>query len=451
MLRRFFRPPARHAADGPPLDAYLPVSGNHGYRVEHYDLVLDYAVDSNELAATATLTVRATDAIDVLILDCATHLDVTDVTVDGRAAGVVQREPHKLAITPTKALKPGKKVGIVVDYEGCPRPVRGPWGQIGWDETSAGVSCANQPNGAPSWFPCNDHPSNKAPYRITLTADADYHVQAGGLLTSATTVDGQTRWVYEQPAPTPTYLMSIQIGEYRVQELTRVPVPVDAVLPAQGPDAAERGFGRQVEILDAFIEMFGPYPFGSYTVVVVDEDFDIPVEAMAMSVFGANLCDQSERSERLMAHELAHQWFGNSITLAQWRHIWLHEGFACYAEWLWTERSRGRTRREWADYYYAKLAATEVETTLADPGVKHMFDDWVYKRGALTVYALHLELGDEKFFELLRQWLRDYRHSSVTTDDFTALAQTYSADSLQPLWTDWLYTAALPPLPRVRD
>ena len=92
-----------------------------------------------------------------------------------------------------------------------------------------------------------------------------------------------------------------------------------------------------------FEGLFGPYPFDAYTVVVTDDDLEIPLEAQGLSVFGANHMDGRRGSERLVAHELAHQWFGNSLTVGLWRDIWLHEGFACYAEWLWSEASGGRT------------------------------------------------------------------------------------------------------------
>ncbi|SKU57072.1 peptidase M1, membrane alanine aminopeptidase [Mycobacteroides abscessus subsp. abscessus] len=224
---------------------------------------------------------------------------------------------------------------------------------------------------------------------------------------------------------------------------------MNAALPSRLRDRFEHDFGRQPQMMKLFIKQFGPYPFAAgYTVVVTDDDLDIPLEAQGISVFGANHCDGSRHSERLVAHELAHQWFGNSVTARRWRDIWLHEGFACYAEWLWSEESGGPTADARARHYHQKLKDLPQDLILADPGPQLMFDDRVYKRGALTLHALRLCLGDTKFFALLQDWTTRYRHSTVITDDFTGLAAGYSDESLRPLWTAWLYEKQLPPLDR---
>ena len=149
----------------------------------------------------------------------------------------------------------------------------------------------------------------------------------------------------------------------------------------------------------------GPYPFAAYTVVVTDDELEIPLEAQGLSIFGANHLDGRLGRERLVAHELAHQWFGNSLTLGRWRDIWLHEGFACYAEWLWSEESRRAVGRR-----HARRGTTRgsrplpQDLVLGDPGPELMFDDRVYKRGALTLHALRLTVGDDAFFDALRAW-----------------------------------------------
>lgn len=295
--------------------------------------------------------------------------------------------------------------------------------------------------------PCDDHPLAKATYRIAITTDSPYYALANGVLESKRVRAAQTTWVYQQVEPMSTYLASIQVGPYKKVSLATKPIPVDAVLPPRLTRNLDIDFGRQVEMVEAFVEMFGPYPFPRYTVVIADDPLEIPIEAQSFSTFGANHCDGTSRSERLVAHELAHQWFGNSVTLARWRDIWLHEGFACYAEWLWSQRSGGRSADEWARHYYAKLAASPVRVTLADPGPRKMFDDWVYKRGAITLHALRLTIGDGNFFALLHRWTDKYRYGSVTTEDFIALAANFSPAPLQDLWQRWLFTPELPATP----
>ena len=246
---------------------------------------------------------------------------------------------------------------------------------------------AGQPDGAPSWFPCNDLPADKASYRIAVTTESPYTVVANGRLVERRVGASRTTWVYEQPEPMATYLATVQIGRYD-QRSHRAVVPLHTVGPPRLRRAVTHDLGRQPQMLVAFQDMFGPYPFAGYTVVVTDDDLEIPLEAQGLSVFGANHMDGRRGSERLVAHELAHQWFGNSLTVGRWQDIWLHEGFACYAEWLWSERADGRPADDFARAAWERLAALPQDLLLADPGPDLMFDDRLYKRGALTLHAL---------------------------------------------------------------
>ena len=187
------------------------------------------------------------------------------------------------------------------------------WGDVGFEELTNGALVAGQPNGAASWFPCDDHPSAKASFRIQVSADSPYRVVANGKLASRRARAAQTVWTYEQPEPTSTYLVTLQIGMYEVTRLTKTPVPMRAALPERLRRNFDHDFARQPEMMELFVELFGPYPLANgYTVVVTDDDLEIPLEAQGISIFGANHCDGTRASERLIAHELAHQWFGNS-------------------------------------------------------------------------------------------------------------------------------------------
>ncbi|HWC78760.1 MAG TPA: M1 family metallopeptidase [Pseudonocardiaceae bacterium] len=425
------------------IDPYLPRQGNEGYRVTHYALDLDYKIASNRLAGRATLTAAAGGPLPRFSLDLA-GMRVAKVNVNGRRARFAQRQ-RKLHVTPEKPLVAGAEFTVEVRYSGNPKPVGGPFGEVGWEELTEGVIVASQPDGAPSWFPCNDHPSDKAGYDLVVTTDSPYRVVANGALTDRRVRAGRTTWYYHQPEPMATYLATVQIGRYEMLQLGRDPVWQLAAVPERLRLSAGHDLARQPRMMALFTDWFGPYPFAGYTVVVTDDELEIPVEAQGLSVFGANHMDGRRGSERLVAHELAHQWFGNSLTVAEWRHIWLNEGFACYAEWLWSAESGGASADGHATTAWRRLAALPQDLVIGDPGAPSMFDDRLYKRGALTLHALRTTLGDTRFFALLRDWTERNRHATVTTEAFVALAEQYAGRSLAEFFTAWLGRPQLPP------
>ncbi|WP_139347891.1 M1 family metallopeptidase [Nocardia donostiensis] len=435
-----------------PIDEYLPQNGNRGYRVSRYELELGYRVSSNRLTGRASITAVTTAEQPRFAFDIAQSMSVSKVLVNGAKPAKYTHQHGKLVITARQRIPAGGALAVVVQYAGRPEPVRGQWGEVGWEELTEGSLVAGQPNGAASWFPCDDHPSSKASYRIAITTDTPYYALANGTLVAKRTKASQTTWVYEQPEPMASYLATIQIGPYRRYDLVGADssVPMRAVLPPRLRAAFDHDFGRQPQMMRVFSDLFGPYPFPSYTVVVTDDELEIPIEAQGMSIFGANHCDGRRGAERLVAHELAHQWFGNSLTIRQWRDIWLHEGFACYAEWIWSEAGGGPTADQLARTALQNLSREPQDIIVGDPGPQRMFDDRVYKRGALTLHALRLELGDTAFFELLREWTHRYRHASVSTEEFTDLAGHYSSSPLRTLWDRWLLAEPLPPLPPAR-
>ena len=431
----------------PVIDPYLPEAGNFGYRVSRYELELEYKVAINRLSGSAGITAVTLAELKTFSLDLSAALAVAKVTVNGKRPAQFRAAAGKLHITLSDRLPAGAAMTIAIRYSGTPRPIRSLWGEVGFEELTEGALVAGQPNGASSWFPCDDHPAAKASFRVQITTESPYFALANGKLLSRRPRAGMTTWVYEQPEPTSTYLMTLQIGMYDRHRMAKNGVEMFAVLPSRLRDDFDHDFGRQPQMMKLFTKLFGPYPLANgYTVVVTDDDLEIPLEAQGLSIFGANHCDGTGSAERLIAHELAHQWFGNSVTAQRWRHIWLHEGFACYAEWLWSEHCGERSAQEWAQHYHHRLRHSPQDLVLADPGPRDMFDDRVYKRGALTLHTLRSRIGDTNFFALLKDWTTRYRHSSAVTDDFVGLASQYSDESLRSLWAAWLYAPEVPPL-----
>ena len=421
-------------------DPYVPGHGNRRYGVRSYALDLDYKIATNHLSARAVLEVEAAEDLDQVALDLY-GLTVSKVRVDGRAPARFIHRDRKLRINLAGRVKRGSRLRVEIEYAGKPRPVPSGFGPVGWEELTDGVLVAAQPCGAPSWFPCNDRPDDKASYTFAVTVAEGYRVIANGELQGRDKRAGRTTWRYAQPEPMASYLAVLHIGRYvgtRVGE-------VELVHPRGMVVGIGTAFERQAEMLDAFATMFGPYPFENYRAVITADDLEIPLEAQTLSTFGANHVRSDWENERLVAHELAHQWFGNSLTAASWADIWLHEGFACYSEWLWSEVSGGRSAADWAAEHHIKLAALRQDLLLGDPGRDLMFDDRVYKRGALTVHAVRVELGDS-FFDMLRDWTTAHRWSVVTTEAFVTHVQRYTDADVNALIDTWVYATPLPPI-----
>jgi aminopeptidase len=427
----------------PPLDPYVPERGNPGYDVTGYELDLTYAVRSNLLQGQARITASATEDLPKLSLDLV-GLRVGKVAVDGRPARWSERH-GKLHVTPATQLPAGTAFAVDVRYSGNPGPTPSRWGLVGWEELTDGVLVAAQPTGAPTWFPCNDAAAQKAPFRVAVTTASGYHVVGNGELVSGKVRGSQTTWVYEQTEPTSPYLATLHLGRYEVREQADSPVAIRLVAPPALDTVVDRAFARQPEMMRVFVDRFGPYPFDAgYTVVVSADPLELPLEAQGQAIFGPNHLDG--RHERLIAHELSHQWWGNSLTAARWQDIWLHEGFACFSEWVWSEGSGGPSIAEQARTHHARLQGQPQDLVLGDPGPADMFDDRVYKRGALVLEALRVELGDLAFFGMLRRWASTHQHGVVTTEDFIAVAERAAGHSLTDLFGAWLWTGALPPL-----
>jgi aminopeptidase N len=438
---------AHHAGD-----PYLPQSGNGGYEVQSYDLDLRYRVATNRLDATAVIVARSTQELTSFSLDLV-RLRAGKVRFDQEKRTRFTQTPTKLVVTPAHPIPDGAEFTVAIEYAGSPAPRRSHWGLVGWEELTDGVIVASQPSGAPTWFPCNDHPSDKARYRIRVSAEEPYTVVATGRLIEHRFSSGRGTWTYECDVPTATYLATVQIGRYLRRRLELGSTPVEFVFPGELEARVQADFSPLARMLDAFSEAFGPYPFPDYTVIVTDDELEIPLEAQGAAIFGENHVDGEGGSERLIAHELAHQWFGNSVGLAAWKHIWLNEGFACYAEWLWSERAGRATADSLARRYHAGLAELPQDILVGDPGPALMFDDRLYKRGALTLHALRLTVGDAAFFELLAAWTERHRHGTVTTADFRSLAASVTGagpEVLDELFDAWLDAEPLPALPAVR-
>lgn len=213
------------------IDPYLPQNGNFGYRVSRYELDLEYKVAINRLSGTATITAVTLTELQEFTLDLSDALSVSKVLVNGKRVARFASRNGKLRIGLTSKLATGVAFSVLVRYSGAPRPLQTLWGEVGFEELTEGALVAGQPNGAASWFPCNDHPSAKAAFRIQISTESSYRAIANGKLVGQRVRASQTVWTYEQPEPTSTYLITLQVGVYVMARMSRSPVPIRAALP----------------------------------------------------------------------------------------------------------------------------------------------------------------------------------------------------------------------------
>ncbi|AKK04081.1 M1 family metallopeptidase [Corynebacterium epidermidicanis] len=435
-------------------DSYTDIDFNLGFHVSHYTLDLDYRVLPNRLDAVAKLRIESYEPLDHMTLDLVDNLRVSKVQVESAPVGLARYKHSggKLRLTFSETLPADNAFELVIRYAGNPRPLRSKWGHIGWEELSSGSLVASQPCGAPSWFPCDDTPDEKATYDFHVTVDNPFTAVCNGTLVGEQRRGSHTTFSWHMERPMATYLATVMVGEYERVVLSKAPVPIIGYVPRSLVADFQRTFARQADMLALYVELFGEYPFPSYTVVVTEDNLEIPLEAAGLSIFGANHA-REDRWERLIAHELSHQWFGNSMGLAQWNDIWLNEGFACYAEWLWFEHSTNTPAADAAAHHYRVLAGKPQDLLLSDPGPRDMFDDRVYKRGALMVHGLRTLLGDVAFFAMLRRYVETGRHSVVEPHDLRNEALRACADNdlgaanLDALWQSWLNRLPLPEFP----
>lgn len=436
--RHEFRPGAPGVGD-----PYFPLEGNGGYDARHYTLDLSYDPETNHLAGTVHMAAKATQNLSRFDLDLK-GLHVRSVSVNRHEASF-RRDGQELVITPREGLRSHKPFEVSVRYEGKPQASSGPivfGGEYGWITTDDGVIVACEPNAASTWFPSNDHPTDKAAFTFRVTVPKDREVVANGSLRSRSTSGDQATYVWDETRPMATYLATMDVGNWDFQSgrTDRGVKEVVAIDPSQA-DNAKDVFATTGKIVDYWSEVFGRYPF-KVTGAIVDTTDRVgwSLETQTRPVYS------NPPSAGGMAHELAHQWYGDSVSPRSWDNIWLNEGFASFGAWLWEEHSGGRSAAEsFRRAYDARPADSPFwDIVVADPGRNDMFSGPIYTRGAMTLEALRMKIGDKAFFTTMRAWARSHRYGTGTTPEFISLAEKISRRDLGPFFNEWLYQKGKP-------
>ncbi|MER5432536.1 M1 family metallopeptidase [Streptomyces sp. NPDC002588] len=425
-------------------DPYFPLAGNGGYHVSHYGLTLGYDPSSRHLTGKAVLAARATQRLTRFDLDF-TGLKITGLTVDHRKASY-KRDGQELVVTPARPLRKGQSFRITVTYNGKPGPVTDPDGSLdGWIPTDDGAFVAGEPQGAMTWFPANNHPLDKSSYDFTITVPKDRTAVANGLLLGQSTRNGKTTFRWRQKAPMAAYLATATVGRFKVKQYTtRDGLKVyDAVDPREATAAAPV-LKKLPSVLEWESKLFGPYPYRAAGSIVDHA----PNVGYALETQSRPLYDRAPDLSTLV-HENAHQWFGDSVSLTSWKDIWLNEGFATYAEWLYSEQHGGDSAQKTFDALYARPASDALwEFPPGNPGSgANIFGTPVYARGAMTLQVLRNAVGDKDFFRILLAWAKKHRHGHGTTAQFERLAERESGKNLDQLFMTWLYAQGKPSHP----
>jgi aminopeptidase N len=433
-------------------DAYFPHEGNGGYDALHYDLRLAYSPRTNRLSGVARVRARALVALERFNLDLK-GLRVRGVRVDGRPAAF-HRAGTELRVTPGASLAAGQVFTVAVRYRGVPRTIVGSpiaFGEpYGFLHTPDGQFVAAEPNGAYTWFPSNDHPSDKATFTFRITVPRGVRVVANGRRRSTSTHGRRRTFVWSEDSPMATYLATVDTGHWLIRRgRTKGGVPVTvAIDPKIAPRRARRTarffLRTTARIVDYESSVFGPYPFSSAGAIADDARYrgrrlGFSLETQSRPVY-SGVTDTVT-----IAHELAHQWFGDSVSVARWRDIWLNEGFASFAEYLWLDHTGQQTAHSSFRADYSIPGGSSFwKLPIADPGRDRLFDVAVYRRGAMTLQALREKIGDGPFFQILRTWAAQHRHANASTADFIALAEQVSGRDLDGFFHAWLYAARKP-------
>lgn len=644
-------------------DPYFPGDGNGGYDVQAYDLDLRYTPSTDVLAGRATIRARATQNLSTFTLDL-DGLTVRQVLVDGKPARW-SRRADELTVRPARGLERKHTFTTVVRYDGVPKPTVEFGGPSGFIHTDDGALVVGQPHVADTWFPVNDHPSDKARYHVAVTVPRGLTAVSNGSLVSHRTAHGWTTWVWDEPDPMASYLATASVGEFRLSTRRHGGIRIiDAVdpdlydpvaaprtgsafvasgqadssykrlvhtvtVPASGaelsfwvtrateeswdhffveahpvgsdawttlPDAnghtststgnscpgwldihpflehyqtaagadepctptgttgswnaatglsdgpeqwridlspyagqqvevslsyasddvvqlggvfvddvvvstgegttsfeadadpldgwsvpgpppgspgneddwtvggtelvppstgavVDASFAREGEVLDFLSSTFGPYPFRTSGGIVDDvQGLGFALENQTRPIYSRDFFSDETSGVGVIVHELAHQWYGDSVALERWKDIWLNEGFATYAEWLWSEDQGTGTAQEIFDGWYSGDFVPQDspfwDLVIGDPGPDQLFDNPVYIRGAMTLHQLRVTVGDRDFRTILRRWAAQHRGGNGTTKEFVRLAEKVSGQQLDTLFREWLYTPGLPEVDR---
>ncbi|BAZ43156.1 PBS lyase HEAT-like repeat protein [Chondrocystis sp. NIES-4102] len=435
-------------------DSLYPNFGNGGYDATHYQVNLNITdVATSTLDATTNINAIATQDLSSFNLDFI-GFTVNEITVNGESAQF-SRNGQELTIIPPEFITTGETFNVAVNYSGAPTPINSVAFTFpvptGWIITENGSFVLSEPDGAANFYPVNDHPLDRASYTFNVTVPEPYEVAANGVLEQTLDNGETTTYTFEARDPMVSYLTTINIDQdFKLEtSISESGVLIRNYFASDIAQEKLELFDLQPAMVDFFSEIYGTYPFEVYGAVVVNAETGSALETQTLSIFGVDTLDR-EDLEGTIAHETAHQWFGNHLALSDWQDIWLNESLATYSQGLWVEHSQGALALdEWVKEQYSFIA--ENFDTLVIPGAPpkdDLFNSAVYEWGALGLHALRLAIGDDDFFASLRTYYDRYSGDNVKPEDFIAVVKEISQEDVQ-LFDRWIYSDTLASIPEL--
>jgi aminopeptidase N len=428
----------------PSEDSYYPDVGDPRVDALHYDLSLAWTPRTRTLEGVTTLVFRATRDDDSFQLDLGPALEVGAVTVDGTEV-VAEHDGDDLVVE-AEIVKDERYV-VEVRYAGTPEPVEAPttrsdFSTTGFTITPSGEAWTMQePYGAHTWYPVNDHPSDKALYDFTLTVPSPWTGVANGELRGRTEQAGTTTTTWHLAEPAASYLTTVAFGDYvSTANTSEGGTEISYWVPRGSPRLAD-ALEKAAAGLDWLEELLGPYPFDTLGFVLVDSQSGMETQTMVT----LGMTDYT-LSMPVLVHEMAHHWYGNQVTPDDWRDVWMNEGMAMYLQGMWEAEQAGISIDEQMDLWVAIEESSRTES--GPPGAydaEAFGEGNIYYGPALMWHELRERIGDDEFFRIMRAWPTDRDNMSTGRVDYWSWLEAETDEELTAFFDAWLLGRSTPP------
>ena len=422
----------------------------HGFDVQKYEITLNINQAAHTVAGFVTATVLATE-----------NLSSISYNLESLAVSAVQVGGINSTFTHTNGLvtiplnvSTGQTFSTTVHYSGSPILSPNAY-HLGMVFSSNTVFTISDPDAARYWWPCYDHTWDKAIVDLHITMRSDWKVAANGLRqNTADNGNGTTTTHWLGQHPMTTYLVCVTCGPYVEIDQTALngTLPIkNFVLQSQYNNAVS-DLANLPQMIDFFSETFGPYPFEKYGNAVVSMSTYGAMEHQTMTTLGSYIINGTGSYEKVIAHELAHQWYGDAVSFLTFKDVWLSEGFATYSELLWTEETEGHQaaldylQSSFQNYYINWENSYGTVPRIYDPSFLNYFSPPSYEKAASVLHMLRYQMGEDNFFQLLRNWFSTYRNGSVVTSEFQAMAESIMGigTNLDPFFNQWIFGTGIP-------